>query len=132
MESQQKRLLSILMDGNIDKETIEYLLSVGAIEFALVDEDGENIYRMLPKAQEIVPEIYEKYIKSFNATVFSLWTKDALDIVFDEKGDPLVGINKNSVDNDFKSGLNSKEKEVLKEIVSLISVIDDDDDTIGQ
>lgn len=127
MESQQKRLLLPLMDGSSDKETIEYLLSIGAIEFAFVDENGENVYRMLPSAKEIVPDLYEKYIKSFNASVFSLWTKDALEVVFDEHGEPMVGINENSINEYFVSHLSNHEKEVLKEIISIISNVDDDD-----
>jgi hypothetical protein len=119
------------MDGSLDKETIEYLLSIGAIEFAFTDEDGKNIYRMLPSAKTIVPNLYEQYVKSFNSTVFSLWTRDGIDVVFDESGEPMVGINENSIDNNFIAQLSNKEKDVLKEIVSLISRVQDDNDTIG-
>jgi hypothetical protein len=86
--------------GNVEEEMIEYLISIGALEYVFDDEDGEPIYRMTPEAKDIVPDLYEEHMKDFNAVVFSLWDKNMLDIVFDDKsGEPMIGINSNSLDD---------------------------------
>jgi hypothetical protein len=118
------------MDGELDKDTIEYLLSMGAIEYAFTDDNEKQVYRLLPEAKTIIPEIYERYEKNFNSTVFSLWHKDAIDIVFDNNGEPLLGLNKNSIDREFHSSLDKNEQEILNEIIFVIATLNDDDDTI--
>lgn len=105
------------MDGKVDEEMIQYLISMGALEYVFDDEDGEPIYRMTPEARDIVPDLYDDHIQDFNAMVFSLWTKDMIDVVFDEVGDPMVTLNENSSNEEMIKELEREEREVLQEIV---------------
>jgi hypothetical protein len=103
----------------MEEELIQYLLSIGALQFAFVDDHGEKVYRLTPEAKELVPTLYEEHIKDFNSTVFSLWNKGIIDIVFDENGEPLIGPNENSENKKKIKKLDKNEKEVLSEILFL-------------
>jgi hypothetical protein len=100
----------------VDEETIEYLLEIGALEFDSVDESGENLYKFTKEAKDLVPEIYNEQMKDFNALVFSLWSKDLIDVCFDEAGEPLIGVNENSYDNNHYKKLSMEEFLALSEI----------------
>jgi hypothetical protein len=105
------------MDGKMDKETIEYLLGIGALEFCFVDENGEDVYKMTKEAATLVPEIYGEYMKNFNYLIFSLWNKDLIDVVFDESGEPLIGVNENTYNEELRLDISQEEREVLEEII---------------
>ena len=105
------------MGGSVDEEMIQYLISIGALEYVFDDEDGEPVYRMTPEAKDFVPDMYDEHIQDFNAMVFSLWTKDMIDVVFDEEGDPMVSINENSENKDLIKQLDREERETLHEII---------------
>jgi hypothetical protein len=102
----------------MDDDTVEYLLSIGAIEFDSMGEDGEPRYTFTEEAKKLVPEIYKEHMKDFNALVFSLWSKDFIDVVFDEEGEPLISISENSLDPDKYRELDNEEFEALLEIFS--------------
>jgi len=101
----------------MDDEMVEYLLSIGALEYVFTDEDGEPIYRLTPDAKDLVPDLYEEHMKDFNSVVFSLWQKDLVDLVFDEGGEPLIGINNNTTDPEMIEMLDRQEKEAIEEIL---------------
>jgi hypothetical protein len=105
------------MGGNMEEELVEYLLSIGALEYVFDDEDGEAVYRLTPDAKDLVPELYEEHIKDFNSVVFSLWNKNLIDVVFDEDGEPLVGINDNTTNQDMIKELDRQEREAIQEIL---------------
>jgi hypothetical protein len=114
-----------LRDGNVDKEILEYLLSIGAVEFVYKDQDGEEIYRFTKIAKELVPQIYNEHMKDFNAMIFSLWRKELIDIVFDEVGEPLIGINENSYNEEMQKDLSVEEKDALIEIFAAWDELDE-------
>lgn len=105
------------MDGKVDDELIQYLLSIGALEFVFIDEEGEHIYRLTPEARELVPDLYDEHMQNFTSSVFSLWSKDLIDVVFDENGEPLIGINDNTENEQLVSELDNQDKNILKEIL---------------
>lgn len=105
------------MGGNVDEETIQYLLSIGALEYVSTDEDGEAIYRLTPEAKDIVPDLYEEHIKDFNSLVFSLWSKDMINVIFDDDGEPMISINENTQNEDMIKELDREEKEAINEII---------------
>lgn len=105
------------MDGKVDDELIQYLLSIGALEFVFIDKEGEHIYRLTPEARELVPDLYDEHMKNFTSSVFSLWSKDLIDVVFDEDGEPLIGINSNTENEELVSKLDDNDKNILKEIL---------------
>jgi hypothetical protein len=109
----------------LDKELIEYLLSIGALEFVYVDSDDEDIYRFTKDAKELVPDIYNEHMKEFNNIIFSLWMKNIIDIMFDENGEPLIGVNDNTYSQDAIDELEEDEQNALREIVHAWKEIED-------
>lgn len=101
----------------MDDELIQYLLSLGALEYVFTDDDGEPIYRLTPEAKDLVPDLYEEHMKDFNAVVFSLWSKNIIDVIFDEDGEPMIGLNSNTDDPEMIEELDKQEREVLQEIL---------------
>lgn len=108
-----------MRDGKLEDELIEYLLSIGALEFSFFDDDGSKVYKLTPQAKELVPNLYDEHIKDFNSKVFSLWNREMLDLSFDDDGDPLIAVNQNSYDEEKVKGLEKNEKEVLTEIIAV-------------
>lgn len=105
------------MGGNVEEELVQYLLSLGALEYVFTDEDGDPVYRLTPEARDLVPDLYDEHMKEFNSVVFSLWSKNLIDVVFDEDGEPLIGVNQNTTDLEMTGGLDRVEKEALQEIL---------------
>lgn len=101
----------------MEEELVQYLLSIGALEYVFTDEDGDPVYRLTPEARDLVPDLYDEHMKDFNSVVFSLWSKNLIDVVFDEDGEPLIGINENTTDLQMTQGLDRAEKEALQEIL---------------
>ena len=77
----------------MDKNMIEFLKSIGAIE----ELPGGN-YRLSEQAEEMVPEMVKQHESMFNNDVFSLWMNVRIDVVFDEDGDPMLDMNEDSRD----------------------------------
>jgi hypothetical protein len=101
----------------MDDDTVEYLISIGALEFDGIDEDDQPLYRFTDSARELVPELYKEHMKDFNALVFSLWSKDFVDVVFDENGEPLISISENSFDEKKYQELGEEEFSALSDII---------------
>ena len=101
----------------MEEELVQYLLSIGALEYVFTDEDGDPVYRLTPEARDLVPDLYDEHMKDFNSVVFSLWSKNLIDVVFDEDGEPLIGINQNTTDQEMTKSLDRAEKEALQEIL---------------
>jgi hypothetical protein len=106
----------MFMAGEMDKDDIEYFLSIGALEFSCVNERGEEIYSLTDKAREIAPELYLEQMKNFNEIIFSLWRKDILEITFDEDGEPMISITKGKEEFDI-SDLDEEEQDIFEEIL---------------
>lgn len=105
------------MGGSMEEELVQYLLSIGALEYVFDDEDGEAIYRLTPEAKDLVPDLYEEHMKDFNSVVFSLWSKNLINVVFDEDGEPLIGINDNTTNENMIKELDKQEREAIQEIL---------------
>lgn len=69
---------------------ISYLIEQGALEVhGYHERAGSFIYRITPKMQEVMPEMFEEHFKFINEVAFGLWNKGYIEIKFDEKG-PVV------------------------------------------
>jgi hypothetical protein len=117
MESPQNSWCWMFMAGEMDREDIEYFLSIGALEFSYVNEDGEDIYSLTEDAIELAPELYEEQMKKFNEVIFSLWRKDIIDIMFDDEGEPMISLHQDTGELLKTVVLDEEEKETLEEIL---------------
>lgn len=117
MGSPQNSWCWMFMAGEMDKEDIEYFLSIGALEFSYVNEDGEDVYSLTEDALELAPELYEEQMKKFNEVIFSLWRKDVIDIMFDDEGEPMISLHQDTGELLKTTVLDEEEKETLEEIL---------------
>lgn len=108
----------------MESELIKYLESIGAIEFAFEDEHGERIYKFTDQAEELVPDLYQEHLNDFSNTVFSLWEKNLIDMTFDDKGEPLIGLNENSL-NYEEYELDQDESDAMAEIIATWKHLED-------
>ena len=105
------------MGGNMEEELIQYLLSIGALEYVYDNAENNPVYRLTEDAKELVPELYQEHMKDFHMAAFSLWSKGLINIVFDDAGEPLIGLNENSTDLEKTKNLPKNEKEALQEML---------------
>lgn len=106
-----------------DSELIQYLIEMGVLKPIGYDENiGDELYVLTDKAFGAFPELSNIREKETNAAVFELWQRNMLDVVFDESGEPLVSLNKNSTN---KNMIEAIEDETLRNqmymIVSIFS-----------
>jgi len=63
-----------------------YLVEEGALELISIDpESHEPLYRITPKCQEVLPELYEEFKSETNETIFELWQLGIVDMKFADK-----------------------------------------------
>jgi hypothetical protein len=84
-----------------EESLIEKLIEMGIIiPLGFSEDHGQDMYMISDKAEEAFPELIQEQERYVNEAVFDLWNLDLVDIVFDDNGDALVGLNKNSTDKD--------------------------------
>lgn len=89
---------------------LQYLIDMGIIvPLGYSDEIGQEMYKVTEDAEELFPEFVAEQTKELNETVFDLWNLDLIDIVFDDNGEPLVGLNKNSMDKEKIEAIENKD-----------------------
>ena len=109
----------------MDDDIIEYLLSIGALEFCNVNEDGDSMYKFTNKAKELVPDLYREHMKDFNAIVFSLWSKNFVDVVFDEDGEAMISINEKCFEAENYKELDNEEFSALLDILGAFEELEE-------
>lgn len=101
-----------------EEELIQFLVAMGIIEpLGFMEEHGQEMYKITDTAQEIFPEIVEEQMSYINDAVFDLWNLEMIDVVFDDSGEPLVGLNDNSLD---RKKIEAIENEDLKKAMNAI------------
>lgn len=91
---------------------IKFLIDMGIlIPLGFDEEIGQDMYLLSDDAKTFMPEVSEEHQMELNAAVFDLWNIDMLNVVFDDDGEPLIGLNENSLD---KSKVEAIENEELK------------------
>lgn len=84
-----------------DETLIEKLIEMGIIvPLGFSEEHNQDMYMITDSAETMFPELIQEQEKYINEAVFDLWNLDLIDIVFDDNGEPLVGLNKNSTDRE--------------------------------
>ena len=84
-----------------EDDLIQFLIDMGVLKpLGYTDGDGQEMYIVTERAKEIFPELPEIQEKETNSAIFELWQMDMLDVRFDDNGDPLVALNKNSTNPD--------------------------------
>lgn len=88
-----------MSDDEKAEELVQRLIDMGVLKPLGYDDNvGDELFIVTDKAEEVMPEISKMREKETNSAVFDLWQIGMLDVVFDENGEPLVSLNKNSTD----------------------------------
>jgi hypothetical protein len=74
-----------------EENSLEDLILRGAVEVASLDDNGNFVYRMTDKAQEIVPELIESTVGLFYEDLKELWVLGFVNINIDEEN-PMIHI----------------------------------------
>lgn len=67
-----------------DDRRLEYYMSIGAVELAGMDEEGEIIFAITEKAKEIAPELWEAHEKHIDESLMELYRRGVIEIEYDE------------------------------------------------
>ena len=98
-----------------------YLVEEGALELISIDPESEEpLYRITPKCQEILPELYEEFQSEMNQTIFDLWQFGVIDIRFAESnGDDMMRLSSNWYDlyMKHKSELDISHKNLVNSLI---------------
>ena len=106
--------------NNNEDELIKNLILEGALEVAGIDsENGEFLYTVTPKMQEIMPDMYEDHITQVNRDILNLWEKGYVNVDF-LSPNPMVTISEKGLDNDEVSKLSKPEIWALEEVKRLL------------
>lgn len=100
---------------------IDFLIQMGILRPVGYDENiGEEMYMMTDKASTFFPELPKMQERETNAAVFELWQRNMLDVVFDETGEPLVSLNKNSTDKNKIEAI--EEEDLRRQMYMIVSI----------
>lgn len=104
-----------------------YLVEEGALELISIHpESHEPLYRITPKCEEILPELYYDLQSNMNETIFDLWQLGIIDVKFAEKnGDDMMRLSSNWHDPFMqnKETLTSEHKDLVYNLVDDASLI---------
>lgn len=70
-------------DSNFEDD-LEYYLDIGAIELVGIDEDGEVIFKITDKAEELTPELWQSHKDYIDRTLIELYERDLISVEYDE------------------------------------------------
>ena len=68
-----------------EQELFEHYVSIGAVEFDGMDQDGEPMYKVNDIAKDIAPELWEMHLSVVEDTVLDLFKKELIEIEYDEE-----------------------------------------------
>lgn len=112
-----------MSDENDAEGLIQFLIEMGILNPIGYNENlNDEMYILTDKASSLLPELSKLHEKETNSVIFNLWQLNMLDVVFDENGEPLVSLNKNSTDEEKIKEIEDEElRNQLKIIVSIFS-----------
>ena len=67
-----------------DDDKLNYYMSIGAVEIAGVDEDGEFIFEITPLAEELAPELWQAHEQHVDASLVAMFQAGLVDVTYDE------------------------------------------------
>jgi len=105
---------------NNEDELIKNLILEGALEVAGMDsENGELLYTITPKMQEVMPDMYEDHLTQVNKDILNLWEKGYVNINFLDE-EPMVTISEKGLDKKEVAKLSKQEIWAFEEIKRLL------------
>jgi hypothetical protein len=105
---------------NESNEIFNKLVLTGGLRFAGKDpETGENMYVKTEMLKDIDPKLDVALGKYFSEMSMKLWEKGFIDMDVTD-ANPIVSLNKKSLDPDQVKKLDAKERSALKQLIKLL------------
>mgnify|MGYP006278992869 CR=1 FL=1 len=105
-----------------EDKIIEQLILDGALEVAAMDmETNELLFSFTDKLELVSPELHDAMFTYFYTDVLNLWQHGFLDIHDMDSNDPKVKLTPKALDIIETNKLTSEQKNVLKEIVRIVT-----------
>lgn len=99
--------------------SLDELIMMGAVEVAGVHENsGEILYNITDKVQEVLPDLYNKFMNQIHQKVMYFWEKGFLEFDDMTKENPSIRLTAKAMDDDELSQLSI---EKLLEFQSLVN-----------
>jgi membrane protease subunit (stomatin/prohibitin family) len=73
-----------------NKDKMEYYLSIGAIELAGVDQEGEFIFNITNKAKRIAPELWQAHEDHVNESLVQLYEKGLISVTYNDDLEAII------------------------------------------
>lgn len=68
-----------------EQDLFNHYISIGVIEVAGLDADGELMYKVNEVAKDLAPELWEMHLGVVDDTILDLFQKDLVEIEYDEE-----------------------------------------------
>lgn len=105
---------------NESNEIFNKLVLTGGLRFAGKDpETGENMYVRTEMLKDIDPKLDIALGKYFSEMSMRLWEKGFIDMDVTD-ANPIVSLNKKSLDPDQVKKLDANERSALKQLIKLL------------
>lgn len=93
------------MDDEVFSEKLGYYLEIGAVELVGMDPDGEIIYQLSDKAEELAPELMQAHQEYIDKTLLELYEKDLISIEYNEDLEAIISISPEGIEIARRYGL---------------------------
>jgi hypothetical protein len=65
-------------------DALEYYIEIGVVEISGVDDSGEFIFKVTPKARELAPELWEAHEQHVDEVLLGLFEEGLLSVSYNE------------------------------------------------
>jgi hypothetical protein len=72
------------------EDKMEYYLSIGAIELAGMDADGEFIFNITDKAKDLAPELWHAHEEHVSESLISLYNKGLINVTYNDNLEAII------------------------------------------
>jgi len=93
------------MDDEDFSERLSYYLEIGAVELVGMDPDGEILYQLTDKAEEVAPELMEAHQDFIDKTLLELYEKDLISVEYNENLEAMISISPEGIEIAKRYGL---------------------------
>lgn len=77
----------------MEQNNFEYFLAIGAIEMIGVDINGEMIFKISERCQEVAPELWAAHQKHVDETLIMLFEKGLINVTYNENLEALIEVS---------------------------------------
>jgi hypothetical protein len=88
-----------------DDDLLNYYIEIGAVEVAGISQDGEFIYKITEKANEIAPELWQAHMDYIDESLMSLYKAGLVNITYNEDLEAIIQLSKEGYEAAKKLGL---------------------------